>query len=424
MRHIYKNTLVYSLFFLSFISVVFLFYSESEAKVRGVCSNCHTMHNSQNGLGMVLDTSAFKNIGAGSDRACVGCHSEPRENLLRLDCIGCHSLDISSVQGIQPLGAYNVPQVFYNRAAANMMAAGNFAWVEIDDAHGHNVHGYLDSVIDMDFVQFGTNVPPGYVSAMDPSTIGYDSWGTPPDGTTAPPEQILCAGAYGCHGNRQVTSQTQAMQGTHHADDEVVLQLDTKPIGTAGQGGSPGLSYRFLSGVLGGEDSDWEWSVGIADHNEYYGKELTAVRTSQSSVASMSEFCASCHGNFHQYTGAVGADGLRSSASAIVSTSSAGAMSPWIRHPTDIELPLDGEYAGYQTYNLTAPIARTQIPVSASDDPRSDGKAIVFCLSCHRAHASEYWDILRFSYADMTTGQAGAAAGTGCFACHGDKDGN
>ena len=130
----------------------------------------------------------------------------------------------------------------------------------------------------------------------------------------------------------------------------------------------------------------------------------------------MSEFCASCHGNFHQYNPGVAGSGI---------VQTAGAMSPWIRHPTDILLPATGEFSAYVSYDLTAPVARTTIPTNSStDDGRAPAKSIVFCLSCHRSHASENWDILRFSYADMVTGTTGTAAGTGCFACHGDKDGN
>ncbi|RLD93461.1 MAG: hypothetical protein DRI93_05285, partial [Aquificota bacterium] len=53
--------------------VVFLLFLTgiSMAKVTGVCSNCHTMHNSQGG-------SAVNNSG-------------PYEYLLNDTCVGCHS---------------------------------------------------------------------------------------------------------------------------------------------------------------------------------------------------------------------------------------------------------------------------------------------------------------------------------------------
>jgi hypothetical protein len=47
------------------------------------------------------------------------------------------------------------------------------------------------------------------------------------------------------------------MMGTHHADDSI-LRLDGSSLDQANQGLTIGTSYRFLSGVKGGEDADWE----------------------------------------------------------------------------------------------------------------------------------------------------------------------
>ncbi|WP_156469437.1 hypothetical protein [Candidatus Desulfofervidus auxilii] len=57
------------------------------AKVTGVCSNCHTMHNSQDGQPVVKfggwDPSNGQQTGSISD--------EPQEYLLISNCIGCHT---------------------------------------------------------------------------------------------------------------------------------------------------------------------------------------------------------------------------------------------------------------------------------------------------------------------------------------------
>jgi hypothetical protein len=409
---------------LAAFAIFFFLSAQAEAKVRGVCSNCHTMHNSQSGVSMILETIGLGG-GADTELDCSGCHAEPRENLLRLDCISCHARNVAG-NHVWVLGGYDVPQVYHQEAlgTGNSMAAGNFYYVSLDPAYGHNVHGFAPLILE-EFVMPSPNIAPGYVALLDPGTPNFEDW---PSASSPVPDQILCAGAYGCHGNRQVESQTQAMQGSHHADDEQYLLLGTKPAGIpAQQGSTSGLSYRYLSGVKGGEDADWEWGATTKKHNEYYGKELTTdprPAAPPTGVETMSEFCASCHGNFHQYdTGTPGA-GLGTNAIAGPPLT-AGAMSPWIRHPTDILLPADGEFSAYVSYNLTVPIARTNIPATAQEDARPGGgyEPIVFCLSCHRAHAGEYWDSLRFSYAQMLTGTAGAGAGTGCFACHSDKDG-
>ena len=188
----------------------------------------------------------------GGDLDCTGCHSEPRENLLRLDCIGCHAMDLNgtALPEVGGIGSdYYVPQVYSAEVAGKSMAAGNFRYVATDDAHGHNIHGFWP-LIQEEFVMSNVNDPPGYVEQMDPSTVKYNTW----TGNNVP-EQILCSGAYGCHGNRNEKSQTKAMQRSHHADD-TVLRFGG-PIDQANQGATLGTSYRFLSGVKGGEDSEW-----------------------------------------------------------------------------------------------------------------------------------------------------------------------
>jgi predicted CXXCH cytochrome family protein len=86
-----------------------------------------------------------------------------------------------------------------------------------------------------------------------------------------------------------------------------------------------------------------------------------------------------------------------------------------------VSLPATGEYAAYTEYDLDAPVGRLTVPATSSSvvTPGSDA---VMCLSCHVAHASNYPDMLRWDYDAMIAGNAGAAAGTGCFSCHTTKD--
>jgi hypothetical protein len=95
--------------------------------------------------------------------------------------------------------------------------------------------------------------------------------------------------------------------------------------------------------------------------------------------------------------------------------------SPWIRHPTDVMIPSDPPYSNYKTYNLTAKVARTTVPNVSSEETQIGTTAVVFCLSCHKAHASQYEYMLRFPYDQMLADDPGAAKGTGCLACHNDK---
>ncbi len=346
-----------------------------EAKVTGNCSNCHTMHNSQNGQPMNFDSSAT-----------------PNAYLLRGTCIGCHGQNPSGAQNIIPLG--NIPQVLH--AATTDLAGGNFAYTTgaktrqtgtDSNTAGHNPavdlgSAYRDTVLAS---------PPG-----DQHTTGITN------------VNFACAGQYGCHGNRTVvTDELSAIKGAHHTDDAV---FKFGSINLSGQGGSTGLSYRFLLGVKGGEDTNWQATSSSTDHNEYLGD--TSMGGSSATVPAnntISGLCAECHGNYHGTT-----------------ASEAGSASPWYRHPTDTSMTATGEYTAYTSYSFTAPVARTQSwsgwgsggSASGTVGPSGTTDDIVMCLSCHRAHASPYFKMMRWDYKGWP-----ASGGTnGCNVCHTSKN--
>jgi hypothetical protein len=334
------------------------------ATVTGACVNCHTMHNSQGGAEMQLKDG----------------ETDPQGNLVRGTCVGCHGSTPAGTDNI----VTNIPQVWH--AAATDLAGGNFKYVVTNDTYGHNVENIKDADATL------TNTPPGYAAAMDPSLGGKYQVGS----------RLTCAGVNGCHGNRDNSGNYAGVSGAHHGSDTV---LKFGGIVEASQGASVATSYRFLYKVKGGEDSDWQATVGAADHNEYKGA-VYAARTTMAwaDVNTISELCAECHGSFHMS----GATGI-------------GTATPWIRHPTDVLIPNSGEYASISTtYNTTVPVGRATIPIAAASGTVAAGIDIVTCLSCHRAHASAYPDILRWDYSTMIAN--GGSLSTGCFVCHTTKD--
>lgn len=351
-----------------------------------VCSNCHTMHNSQNAESMRLDKAQIIGSGAGE---CLDCHAETRAVLLQLDCVGCHAKDVNG--GLNIIDEW--PQVAHN--AGTNLAGGNYKYVFGDDTKGHNVHGF-GAAMGSDS-NLGDN-PPGYKSDYDPASTKY-----------ATGKRLQCAGSNGCHGNRDQVSPILAMRGTHHASDSMLkfgsIAENQQGGGTGGTTDytTAGKSYRFLYNVHGGEENNWEGvSPGTTVHNEYKGADNPARGTTQgwSDIKTISQFCAECHGDFH--------------------TGSIGSASPWFRHPTDVSLPATGEYTAYTAYNLTAPVARTTIPNSPSGTVTPSGNTddIIMCLSCHRAHASPYFKIMRWDYKSSTL----STALSGCNVCHTGKN--
>lgn len=361
-----------------FVAVGVLLLNEERAGsvVTGPCSNCHTMHDSQNG----------QQVTTGG----------PYMYLLKGDCIWCHS----GASG--QLSTAGAPIVYHTSDPTSTgpgatLAGGDFYWVAsaggADDAKGHNVAGLAGP--DGNIV---TNPPPGYNIANSPYNRG--NW-------LSSQTQVTCAGSTGniitgCHGDPN----TGAFGG-HHLNVTGGSDVIT--------GTTVYNSYRFLYGIYGYEDADWQWTASPTDHNEYFGVNGNQNNNNPHTISS---FCSQCHGNFHQGTGQGGAYGTGS---------------PWYRHPTDYVLPGTGEYANYNpdngnVYNIVVPVARPAIPTTAQgpsdvvnpgDDTTRQG-AIVMCLSCHRVHGSEYDDILRFNYAAISAGTGNADVG--CFVCHTSKN--
>jgi len=351
------------------ILFAFIFSCNVSAVITGQCSDCHTMHNSQNGDTMVDYTY-------GSET------SDAQEYLLRGTCLGCHAqggpVMIATVSG------NDVPQVYHTDATGDL-AGGNFAYIlgtkgtGASDNKGHNV-------VDFGNVENTLSGPPGHHT---PSTLGVN---------------LTCAGIRGCHGVRH--SQIGGIQGSHHGNVDGKLTVADEPSN----------SYRFLMGVQGLEDPDWQKTTSATDHNEYFGATTPMTYGGNCDIChhpagifpdngTISGLCGTCHRDFHVVDG-IGGD----------------ISAPFVRHPTDVILPNSGEYAAYNgagnPYSLEAPVARTTVPDTPGSTV-SPGTDVVMCLSCHMAHASDYPDTLRWDYNTMVVGGGGSG---GCFTCHTTKN--
>ncbi len=352
--------------------------SSALGAINGVCSDCHTMHNSQGNAPMNFDDSPT-----------------PNENLTRGDCLGCHAQGGAVPTVVQ--GTSSIPQVLHT--GATDLAGGNFGYITgakgggAADNKGHNIAALTgaDSVL---------YAPPGGIG-----DIGHSS------GSNVNTDNLTCAGTNGCHGGRYPEgSGPEGITGAHHRN--VDGQLDVAD--------EVATSYRFLLGVQGNESDDWQENATAASHNEYFGLSAPVqlgcgIQSCHGSGGiqppdgTMSQFCATCHGNFHTLATGV-SDGVGTVAT-----------SPFVRHPTDLALPAAGEYAAYTVYDLQSPVARTTVPASSSSGV-TPGSDAVMCLSCHMSHASNYSSMLRWDYDTMIAGTGSIPTDAGCFACHTTKD--
>jgi hypothetical protein len=317
------------------------------------CVNCHTMHNSQGGEPMAQEWDPI----LGQMRVDEGANPA----LTRYGgCVACHTNNVSSTT----IGTSGAPIIFNTQQEPDLiLAGGNFHWAaqrgsdgEIDNARkGHNV------------------------ITLAPA----DTLTQPPGGSM--PGQLHCAGRNGCHGNPSEDNEFSAVRGSHHADD---TEID---------GATVARSYRFLGvagdpyrGVIGQEDADWERTKSPSDHNEYRG--------APSANDSISALCGRCHGTLHD-------------------PNEFSPTTPHFLHPTDVVVPATGEYAGYTGYNNVAPVARQDPLHTTAHEQVTLGSDCVMCLSCHRAHGTPYWKILRWDYRKTYSPPSG-----GCATCHTHKE--
>ncbi len=339
----------------------------AKARVSGPCADCHTMHNSQNG-NPVVDGGPYRALTKG-------------------DCLGCHT-GVNNGNNTIPYVLSESEPTYNFDGTKSTLAGGNFYWVKSgNDTTGHNVAS-LNNTDD------NLTEPPGF------NNSDYNANGAV--GTSWSSNTLTCAGAYGCHGNHTATDNFAAIYGAHHADDSTV------------DGSTVGKSFRFLLGIKGTEDDDWEYTTSSSDHNGYYASDYQKTGTMDS--ASINYLCAECHGNFHLHSQ--------------VDDATAGA--PWLRHPTDYDMNnvKTKEYGNYPNASLYSSVSSAgdyfpDVPVGTSDGSvkstvlQASGDAIVLCISCHRAHGSPYADILRWDYSTCTAGSQNSNCG--CFACHTSK---
>jgi len=104
-------------------------------------------------------------------------------------------------------------------------------------------------------------------------------------------------------------------------------------------------------------------------------------------ISGMNDFCCACHEKFNR-------------------TGNGGGRRGWTRHPVGISIAA-AAHADFENWSrLTTRVTQAELPSGNANDIYG---AQVFCLSCHRAHASPFKDAMRWDYSDNAQG---------CLECH------
>jgi Zn-finger protein len=367
-----KKTLIMSVITLLSLLMV---YGLANAVVSGSCANCHTMHGYQGGVEITWLKGATDPDG-------------PYGALIKGTCLGCHT-----TAGSDPYpgsGTYfHYPFVKSSISGAftdtNCLAGGFFPVTELGPgtAHTGNAHTLGSPA-----------APVGY-------TTGY-TWYKGTSSATG----LTCSGSSGCHGSQTIDDPSAAISGGHHGTSTYGYRILA-----AYNNGSP---VAVLGGGAGGSGKDYEKALIAAVTPAAGGRSSTNTtyyhniyKAAIGGTDTISQLCANCHGLFHSETRALGA---------------------WIRHPTDVELPtyIAGPPVMWEPSNDTVynNFDAKFNPYGFTNVSATTGTKMVTCLSCHRVHGTEQYDILRFKYTEAESGQqqAGRAPGTiiayGCLGCH------
>ena len=329
------------------------------------CSACHVMHASD--IGSLVVTYV------------------PSPSLLKTDCKGCHSVISGSSIG---------PAVYDSSNAKADLAGGDFSYSDtlttIRMGHNPNEISLLDSLA----------APPGWNASYEDSAGNQVG----PAGSWTE-DMLSCAGKFGCHGNHSITDGILSLEKAHHNNSTGAVEPPADASATVGG------SYRFLHGIKGYEDTNWQEGVSGVSRNVYYDEARSGVQDIVMNKQTISYLCAQCHGNFHSGTGGLGI---------LDETTGTMFVDPWIRHPVSVDMPITEDYANYTIINDNAPVASATSPVidPVTHNGNITGKTnrIIMCLSCHRAHASKFYGSMRWDYRGTPGNEP-----NGCSICHSSK---
>ena len=401
------------------------------------CGNCHTMHSSQGGT-----SGASMGGGSGSfillrnplvtDRAtihnlCLQCHAQT----------GAQASDVMNTGDIDPNNNTTPPKVYLSSLGwtegsnfTQIGAGGDFANAgTYNSSTGWSLNG-------------ASGDGSGTVALGKGHSIGLTNVAPPGNNTgggTAVGSTIATFSCTSCHDPHGTSSTTLYINKFRNLKANAMVSGAQETWTNMGAG-SVDIASSYVGGVNSGNNTGGQLATGgscatvaaenciwpvmnTAGSQNAYKTSGTAPTFAGSGIAlnatpwvQMSAFCAQCHGAWHEGT-----------------TTTNMSVSDWARHPVDNAID-DGTESSGAGVNITDfawynGLTGTAVKVPAAQDVGTDtfyyannSADKVFCLSCHFAHGSPYYDILRWNYTTTVTsgGQTGngVPTGKGCQQCH------
>lgn len=375
-----------------------------------VCYDCHTIHNSEDGAQVANNGSSgpyarLLNQATVTD-VCLGCHAWPYANVFKAPAV-------MSLTGPLPSGKSH--------------PGGDFYYSMIDPKKGHN---------------------PGKSLGVQSPIMPSDPTLTVSPGGDFSTEDWDCNSCHDPH-NMFGAGVTAWRKLRREVNNIVHTGNETASLGVETDGGNKGPTAPGFEPILSNARGDIQGTAYRKirqDGNPLEGSYLyLAEGDTNKNVyrGGFSSFCATCHGDFHG-----GAGETRN-----VDNSRTRVNNSWVRHPTNITMNEAGSKYGIATYTVQITNAQGTSPnpkgydwkyplvqpdndftvksrVTSMNDPATAlGGDRIMCLTCHKAHASQYENMTRWNtnghafLADGEIDMTGAASNGdnpayGCGKCH------
>jgi len=379
-----------------------------------VCTDCHTLHNSDGGVAVASDGGPNRELLKRGDWTdmCLSCHKDGQNTSATAALIGVEDSGwvapiVMTTNGVVPSG--------------KSMPAGDFYWSNLDPKKGHNP-AYTK----------GAAAPTSVFMAPD-TVLGK----TPPGGT-------ITDGEWSCHS-------CHGMHARFSGSYSAYRQLKRKVNGICIDGPSADTTVDHISGDCGtgvvqdaafepiksnsrgdifGGTNNTNYVATRGDGNALQGADLFAdYGDTNKNVyqGGFSSFCSACHGLFH---GGNGESRTATNANTRPGTA-------WIKHPTNVTMDQStGSKYGINTYKATivnstntnpnpvgydfkyplvkadADFSVTRVNASMADTASLATTDRIMCLTCHQAHASPFENMTRWDSNGHAFTQNGGGSAT------------
>lgn len=351
-------------------------YHSDEGMV--VCSDCHVQVNGN----LTLKKEDITDL-------CLSCHTE-----------GNNTADTADLVGVAP-GSWLAPVVKTATGAVPpgvAMPAGDFYWSDLDPRNGHN---------------------PAYTKGSATAPTSRKMRADPVLGSN-PPGGAITDGEWSCHSchssHFRFAANTAPWRQLKRRINNTNITGDVTVYGVESVTGNitQDPAYEPIKSNSRGDIQNDAYLNMRKDGNPLEGADLFKLEGDTNKNVyrgGFSAFCSACHGNFHGGSGETSAhdNGI----SRVNGT--------WVRHPSNLRLAESSKY-GVAAY--TAVISNTQrtypnppgydwkYPLVKADSDFSvrsleasgqlktvSGDDRIMCLTCHKAHATQFRNMTRWDAA-------------------------